>query len=68
MENRTKMHLNISHGAMANIEHLKHYMPDAKNPAEIIARSLSLTAYIMDLQKSGSLKTRLGDKLIIFEP
>lgn len=53
---------------MGNIETLMHYMPDAKNPADIIARSLRLTAYIMDLQKSGSLKTRLGDQSIIFEP
>ena len=68
MYNRTKMHLNLSHGAMANIEHIKHYMPDAKNPADIIARSLKITAYILDLQKTGSLKIQLGKTLITLIP
>lgn len=68
MGNRTKIQLSLSHIAMGNIETLMHYMPDAKNSADIIARSLRLTAYIMDLQKSGSLKSKLGDRSIIFEP
>lgn len=68
MENRTKMHLNLSHGAMGNIEKLKHYMTDAKNPADIIARSLKITAYILEMQNNGSLKIQLGDKPITLLP